>query len=165
MSSLISSVQNAVQNLATNSYNFVEGKVSYCGRSFEQLTEKVLPPVAARVVQMVVYSSPFAAAWLFLPLQLNVAALVVYGIAHVLNESATEENARLLPDNVYRNFFFGTGAVLFASTAIEAAKVATGQKASIVLAIAEFALGAFSIRHSSVYASKDQPQGTVGTPG
>ncbi len=165
MSSLISSIQNSVHNLATSSYNFVEGKVSHLGKSFEDLTEKALPHTAARIVQLVVYSAPFAAAWLVLPLQLNIAALVVYGIAHVLNESVNEQNARLLPDNVYRNFFFGTGAVLFAATALETAKVATGQKASIVLAIAEFALGAFAIRHSTVYASKEQPAAVVGTPG
>jgi len=157
MSSVISSIHNSVRNVATDSVNFVGGKINDAQRTFEYVTERVIPSTTvARIVQMMVYSSPFAAAWIFLPMQVNVAALVVYGIAHVLNEAATEENARLLPDSVYRNFFFGTGAVLIVATAAEAAKVLAGQKASIVLAIAEFALGALSIRHSNAYAPKEQ---------
>ncbi len=137
ITSVTNSAREAVWNASTGAVKSVSDAVNYCGRAFEKLTVDVLgDTTAARIVQRVVYGAPWAVAALFAPAYLQLTALAVYAMIHVVHDIAGDPEALPFSQTTYRNAFTGVATAFIYRAGEEIVKLATQQKANgIAIAI------------------------------
>lgn len=138
-------VKEAALFAANKAATVVDSSARYCGRKFEDLTEAALPVTAAKIVQKLVYSSPFTVAALFAPAYMQLAALASYTIVHIVHDIAGNKGELPFNQTAYERGFTGVGVAFLYKAAQETVKVATQQKASIVSLVVNLALASFFV--------------------
>lgn len=158
--SALNQVRDAANFAATSAVGFVSDSANFCGRTFENMTESVLPATAAKIVQKVAYGAPFAAAALFVPAYLQLSAFVVYHMVHIVHDIAGQAGELPLNRAIYQNLFTGLATAHLYRAAVETVNLATQQKANIVSIFVNLVF-------ASLFASKaiESPAVTFGSAG
>src|SRR5690348_14848377 len=90
--SMITSALNTVRTTANDAATVVVDKatqaVQFAGRTFENVTNKVLGETGGKIVRTVAYSLPMAVAYTYAPTYVKGIALLGYLAAHVVYDIA-----------------------------------------------------------------------------
>lgn len=147
---------NALWGEENSVRSFINTKTESLGRSFENLTYRLLRnPVAARIAQNVVYGAPYAIATLAamsLPSYVVITALAAWCVVHIAYKVAGSNNANPLSDNTYKKIYHGIGMAYLYTAIKETVSLALQQKARPV-AIAVNLL----VAHLAVWWANRQP--------
>lgn len=124
---------NALWGEENSVRSFINTKTESLGRSFENLTYRLLRnPVAARIAQNVVYGAPYAIATLAamsLPSYAVITALAAWCVVHIAYKVAGSNNANPLSDNTYKKIYHGIGMAYLCTAIKETVSLAMQQKA------------------------------------
>lgn len=132
----INTAQDAVWTATSTAYNAVVDSYNCLGRNFENLTNKLLPPTAARVVQTMFYALPITVAALTLPTYVHLTAMAAYGVVHVAYSLVGQKDARPLSDTFYNNLWTGVGTAFLYTAAKETVNMAMRIKGANIVSIA-----------------------------
>lgn len=132
----INTAQEAVWTATSTAYNAVADSYNCLGRNFENLTNKILPPTAARIVQTMFYALPITVAALTLPTYVHLTALAAYGIVHVAYSLVGQKDARPLNDAFYNNLWTGVGTAFLYNAVKETVNMAMRVKGANIVSIA-----------------------------
>lgn len=127
---------SCVWETAKGGYNFV-------GRGIENLTNKALPPTAARVVQKIYYGLLISLGNLFLPSYVQIPIVAGYFIVHIAHDIANKADGSLpFSSGTYENIYTGLGSAFLYRAANETYEIARQQKGANVFSLSIYLLAA-----------------------